>query len=359
MPTFYRFNANEPGQGNQIFYSFDDVFVPFDLFSFGNILAWGSNSFGQLGVNDNNIKTSPSQVYYSLVDWKKISSGTDFAAGLRSDGTIWTWGNGEFGKLGNGSTNSSNVPIVLSSQGTNWEEVSCGSRHMGAIKSDGSLFLWGNGDFGQLGRSISDPSSLPIRESTNSNYWRKLSCGEDYNFAISQDNNLWSWGLNTYGQLGSGNTNNRSIPTFVSSGWKQVSSGQFHTAAITTSGNLRATGRNNYGQLGDGTTTNRSSFVTIGSQTNWKQVSCNGYHTAAVRTDGTIWSWGLNDVGQLGHGDTTNRSSPTQIGSDINWKQVYCGKYNTIAVKTDGSLWVWGDNLNNTIGLGTEANSII
>lgn len=361
MPTFYSFNVNQPGE-NQIFYSFDDVFVPVDLFSFGNLLSWGFNASGQLGINDNLSKSFPSDVYYNYYDWKKISSGYDFAAAIRSDGTLWTWGNGEFGKLGDGATNSYNKPVFLSAQGNSWREISCGYRHMGGIKSDGSLFLWGNGDYGQLGRSISDPSSTPLFVTTNSNYWRKISCGNDYNMALSYNNTLWSWGLNNYGQLGSGNTTNRFTPTQIGSAtdWRQVSAGEFHTAAIRGSGILLACGRNNYGQLGNGSDNNSSSLVQVGTDTTWKQVSCNGYHTVAIKTNGTMWAWGLNDNGQLGVGSQTASSTiPIQIGTDINWKQVSCGRYNNVAIKTDGSIWVWGLNDIGQLGLGLSASSII
>ena len=156
--------------------------------------------------------------------------------------------------------------------------------------------------------------------------------------AIKTDGTLWSWGLNSSGQLGDNTRTNKSSPVQTIAGgtnWKQVASGgQYHTAAIKTDGTLWLWGNNGNGRLGDNTTTNKSSPVqTIAGGTNWKQVAGGRYHTAAIKTDGTLWLWGFNSSGQLGGNTTIDKSSPVQtIAAGTNWKQVASGAYHTAAI---------------------------
>ena len=174
---------------------------------------------------------------------------------------------------------------------------------------------------------------------------------------------LWTWGYNYNGQLGDNTATTRSIPIQTFNGgtnWKQVAGGYGHTAAIKTDGTLWTWGRNSYGQLGNNTISKRRTPVqTLNGGTNWKQVSCGNDHTAAIKTDGTLWTWGSNNPnGQLGTNDTTQRNTPVQtLNGGSNWKQVACGRYYTTAVKTDGTLWSWGNNGNGQLGDNTAGNS--
>ena len=357
MPTFYSFNTSP--SGNTSFFSFDDTFVPADFFNQGDLFAWGSNTFGELGVGDNSNRQTPDIVYYGFYDWKTISSKNNSAAVINYNGSLYTWGNNTDGQLGNGANgaeNSSNVPVPIT---TLCVDVSCGYRHMAIVKNDGTLWSWGNGQYGQLARgSNTNLSNIPIQISSLS--YKKVFCGNDCTFGINIYDNLYAVGRNDYGQLGAGDTVNKTSITLISGSFKSISSGEFHTVGITLTNQLRATGRNDYGQLGRDNLTNSSSFVTIGSDTNWKQVSCNGNHTIAIKTNGTMWAWGSNYEGQLGVGvGIASTAKPMQVGTDINWKQVSCGKSCTVAVKTDGSIWSWGLNDINQLGLGSGLDSII
>ncbi|NBR14828.1 MAG: hypothetical protein EBU01_09665, partial [Crocinitomicaceae bacterium] len=144
------------------------------------------------------------------------------------------------------------------------------------------------------------------------------------------------------------------VTTFVGgTNWKQVACGTKHTAAIKTDGTLWTWGRNSYGQLGDNTTTTRSTPVQVfGSANNWKQVSGGRSNTAAIKTDGTLWTWGSN---ALGANNTTVSITPiTTFAGGTNWKQVSCGGYSyTAAIKTDGTLWTWGSDYQAMLGTNT------
>lgn len=151
-----------------------------------------------------------------------------------------------------------------------------------------------------------------------------IALGRQYSAAIKTDGTLWTWGENSYGQLGDNSTTNRSSPVQTVAGgtWIDVNCGRGHTIAIKTDGTLWAWGLNTNGQLGDNSITHRSSPVQIiSSGNNWKYVSAGGYHSSAIKTDGTLWTWGRNNKGQLGTNDITHRSSPVQtIAGGSTWK---------------------------------------
>jgi alpha-tubulin suppressor-like RCC1 family protein len=221
------------------------------------------------------------------------------------------------------------------------------------------LWTWGRNSYGNLGDNTVTSRVTPVTTTAGGANWKQVSCGSDYTAAIKTDGTLWTWGLNAYGQLGINNTTDRSTPVTTFAGgtnWKQVSCGRLHTTAIKTDGTLWTWGLNAYGQLGINNTTSPicTPITTFAGGTNWKQVSGCFFHTAAIKTDGTLWTWGYNYNGQLGINNTTDRSTPvTTFAGGTNWKQVSGGGYHTTAIKTDGTLWTWGRNNNGQLGNNT------
>jgi len=277
---------------------------------------------------------------------------------------LFTWGNNSSGQLGY-TIFSAESPVQVGSL-INWKQIGAckaSGAHAGCVKTDGTLWTWGLNSSGQLGLSDTTSRSSPVQVGTLTN-WKQVSCGGNASFShtacVKTDGTLWTWGPNGLGQLGLGDTTSRSSPVQVGSltNWKQIFVGGWYNACVKTDGTLWTWGFNN-GNLGLGDTTSRSSPVQVGTLTNWKQVSCgsDAEHTACVKTDGTLWMWGSNSTyGQLGLGDTTSRSSPVQVGTLTNWKQVSCGPYHTACVKTDGTLWSWGRNTNGRLGVGDFTN---
>jgi len=180
----------------------------------------------------------------------------------------------------------------------------------------------------------------------SSDSWRYISAGNTHALAIKCDGTLWAWGCNGRGQLGTGDTINRSRPVQVgtSNNWTAITAGCNFSAGIlagrfkSCAAVIYTWGENSSGQLGDNTTLDRSSPVqTSSSYTNWKQVSAGDSHFAAIQTDGTIWTWGSNQNGELGVSDRVNRSSPVQIqDSGTGWFQVSAGQCVTAALKDNG-----------------------
>jgi alpha-tubulin suppressor-like RCC1 family protein len=358
MPTFYKYTQNGT------VYSFDDTFVPAEAFTQGALWAWGYNSYGQVGNNSSGGDvTTPVTVYGSGLTWKQVAGGNSFSAAIKTDGTLWTWGANSYGQLGNNTTTPQCTPVTVPSAANTWKQVSCGSGNVGSVKSDGTLWVWGRNDKGQLGNNTTTSVLTPIQTYINGTNWKQVSCAFFHTAAVKTDGTLWTWGYNAYGQLGLNDTVQRLTPTQVgsSTNWKQVSCGQYHTSAVKSDGTLWTWGINNYGQLG----TNSSSSVstpttTFGGGSNWSQVYCGYNHTIGIKTDGTLWNWGSNAYGQMGtnqvnipNGQSFNKLTPvtTTLGG-TNWKQAAGGNGFTIAVKTDGTLWTWGSSIHGQIGTG-------
>ena len=253
---------------------------------------------------------------------------------------LWTWGIGLWGLLGDNTIAYKSSPVQTIAGGTNWKSVSAGWYYTTAIKTDGTLWTWGYNNYGQLGDNTLDNKSSPVQTISAGTNWKSVAGGLYHTAAIKTDGTLWLWGRNNNVQLGDNTQVNKSSPVqTISAGtnWKSVAAGFYNTAAIKTDGTLWTWGYNNYGQLGDNTTTHKSSPVqTIAAGTNWKSVAGGRYHTAAIKTDGTLWTWGQNNYGQIGDNTTVNKSSPVQtIAGGTNWKSVAAGYEHTAATKDD------------------------
>jgi len=218
-----------------------------------------------------------------------------------------------------------------------------------------ALFTWGKNTSGQLGLGNTTNRSSPNQVGALIN-WANIAGGGNFFLASKLDGTLWSWGGNAQGQLGLGNTTSYSSPKQIGSlaSWLTVACGYAHSLVIKTDGTLWAWGQGTDGRLGLGNVTYYSSPKQVGALTNWAVVSGGAYHSVAVKTDGTLWAWGFNSQGQLGLGDIASRSSPVQVGGLNTWSKVIGGSQHTVAVKTDGTLWTWGYNVLGQLGLGNN-----
>jgi alpha-tubulin suppressor-like RCC1 family protein len=328
---------------------------------YGTLWTWGHDSYGQLGDESTTSKSSPIQTVAGGSDWLKTSGGFYQTAAIKSDGTLWSCGYNYSGELGDGTTTLRSSPVQTISGGTDWAEISCGQNHTAAIKSDGTLWLWGYNNRGQLGDNTTTGKSSPVQTVTGGTDWESVSCGYNHTMAIKTDGSLWIWGRNDNGQLGDNTIAHKSSPVQTVAGgtnWSKIAGGTARTAAIKTDGTLWSWGYNLYGQLGDETIANKSSPVqTIAGGTDWAQVACGSDHTVAIKTGGTLWTWGRNSLGQLGDETIANKSSPVQtVAGGTNWSKVAGGDAHTAVIKTDGTLWTWGYNDNGELGDETIAN---
>jgi len=321
----------------------------------GAVWAWGAGGQGQLGLGNRTYYSSPKQVG-ALTNWGFISGGDSFTAALTNGGALWVWGKNDQGQLGLGNRTYYSSPKQVGSL-TNWANVDAGTDHVLARKTDGTLWVWGNNaNFGALGTNNVTNYSSPVQVGALTN-WKSISAGYQFSGAIKTDGTLWMWGKNTQGQLGLGDyTNNKSSPQQVGSltTWKIISCGKNSgsTVAIKTDGTLWSWGYNNSGQLGIGNLTWYSSPKQVGSLTNWVSAVASGLFTIAVNSSGQLYAWGSNAYGQLGQGNTTSISSPVQVGVLTNWSAPAVTGYSCNVIKTDGTLWTWGYNPNGQLGQG-------
>jgi alpha-tubulin suppressor-like RCC1 family protein len=357
----------------------DTYLVPRSYFNTGTLWAWGGNYFGGLGNNTRNNTSSPIQTVSGGLSWKQVANNKNICAGIKTDGSLWTWGFNNFGQMGDNTVVSKSSPVQTISGGTNWRQVSLGGNPSqatstpngaaAAVKSDGTLWTWGRNNYGQLGDNTTVNKSSPVQTVASGGIWNQVSTNSmGHTAAVKTDGTLWTWGYNARGQLGNNLTVNQSSPIQTVAGgtnWRSVAVGGLYTMAIKTNGTLWAWGRNYQGQLGDNTTNDTSSPIqTVAAGTNWKQVSAsvgaylgnsNTAFTAGIKTDGTLWIWGVNGYGQLGDNTTTSVSSPIQtIAAGTNWNQVSTGYNFTLAIKNDGTLWSWGAQ---TSGAGAQSSA--
>ena len=325
--------------------------------------AWGRATNGQLGDNTTVSKSSPVSVVGGYTDWSEVSSGDEHSLGLRTNGTTWSWGQANNGRLGNNTaTGNVSSPVSVVGGFTDWCNISAGLNFSLAIRTNGTI--WGSGlqTEGQLGDGTAANKSSPVSVVGGFTDWCQVSAGNNHSAAVRTNGTLWAWGCNGAGRLGNNNTANVSSPVSVVGGltnWCGVSAGGGHTLGLNTSGVLWAWGNGSYGRLGYNCNTTQSSPVSVvGGFTDWCQISAGGYQSAAVRTNGTLWVWGYGHQGQIGdNAGVVQRSSPVSVvGGFTNWCQATSGSQHVFGLRTNGTLWAWGANCYGRLGDGTTVN---
>ena len=313
--------------------------------------SWGSNAYGQLGLGNRTNYSSPNQVG-SLTNWIALTAGSYHSSGVKTDGTLWTWGYNVYGQLGLGNRTNYSSPKQVGSL-TSWLSVASGNYSTYAIKTDGTLWAWGNSQFGQLGLGNTTNYSSPKQVGSLTNWSFFAECGDYSSIALKTDGTLWSWGQNNQGQLGLGNTTYYSSPKQIGAltNWSKICRGGNFTLAVKTDGTLWAWGYNAYGALGQSNTTNYSSPKQIGALTTWTTPGGSAYSSYAITNSGAFYSWGNGTNGELGSGANVSRSSPVQVGALTNWSKLpSSSNVNMMAIKTDGTLWGWGQNSSGQLG---------
>jgi alpha-tubulin suppressor-like RCC1 family protein len=319
-----------------------------------NLYTWGAGGGGALFLNNTITKSSPTQVA-SEANWNKISAGRVNIMATKTDGTLWVAGYATRGQLGTGtSTNDASSPVQVGS-GTNWNKIFSGNQSSFAIKTDGTLWSWGFNTNGQLGLNDIINRSSPVQIGSGTD-WSEISQGKNSSgfqcHAIKTNGTLWTWGRGNFGQLGIGDRVDRSSPVQVGTltSWSKVCSAGQHTLATRTNGTLWTWGENASGQLGHDSLIYRSSPVQVGTDTTWL-TPYGMYSSSAIKTDGTLWTWGYNANGCLGQNNRIYRSSPVQVGTDTTWSSI-SGGFSFIAKKSNGTIWALGSNNSGQLGLG-------
>lgn len=317
----------------------------------------------------------------------KVAAGQSHACALKTDGTVYCWGQGVNGQLGESNSTSfiRQSPIQVADVGgsgylTNVYQIVSGQSHTCALKKDGTVYCWGANASGQLGDNTTSTRYIPVQVKGVGGTGvlsgvSQIAAGFEHTCAVKTDGTMFCWGNSANGQLGDNFNAQRSVPVQVKglngvgllSGVSSIAAGFRHTCAAKTDGSLYCWGQNSVGQLGDGSTTDHFAPVLVfnlGGLTNVSSVSTGQYHTCAVKTDGSAYCWGQGANGRLGLGDATQRLTPVQVvgiggsGTLSNVSQIIAGYAHTCALKTDGSMYCWGYNVYGQLGDNTTSQRL-
>jgi alpha-tubulin suppressor-like RCC1 family protein len=332
----------------------------------GNTLwCWGDGAYGALGNGQTVNETVPQQISKPTAGWTGVSNGGGHGCATRNDGSLWCWGYNKQGELGLGTTASATRPHqVTSPASTGWTSVTAGPNQTCALRSDTTLWCWGYNGSGQLGIGGTTTQYLPQQVTTPaSTGWTGVSAGYSYTCATRSDGTLWCWGYNLFGELGNGNTTNQDLPQQVTDpagiGWTSAVAGGDHTCATRSDTTLWCWGKNLEGELGIGNTTNQDlpQQVTDPASTGWSSAASGGFHTCATRTH-ALWCWGENTSGQLGTGGTTGSDLPQRVvmPTGTGWSLIAAGSFHSCATHTGRTLWCWGNNNQGQLGIGSTTS---
>jgi alpha-tubulin suppressor-like RCC1 family protein len=318
--------------------------------------AWGRNDYGQLGDGTTiSPRTQPAQVG-SYDDWDQVASGFLHSAGIRQDGSLWAWGQNEYGNLGTTGPFLSGTQISVATTDTSWVLVSVGARHTLALNDDGTLWAFGSNTRGELGDGDRILSRRPLQLQSSAD-WVLAGIGSEHNLAVKTDGSLWTWGLNDYGQLGMGTVGNKNTPIHISDGWSGISGGGSFSLGAKTDGSLWAWGENLQGQCGTSGGSQAAPFR-IGQESTWSDPVSGGSFGLARKNTDELWGWGDNLSAQLG----TDPSelyflTPIPVHPTVSdWLQISAGANHTLSILTDNSLWAWGGNGSGQLGSGTAGS---
>ena len=373
----------------------------------GDLWVCGDNSNGRIGLGDSADISTFSMLMSNV---KYVSCGSQDSAIVKKDNTLWACGYNYSGQNGFGDKKEvktfTQVTINVSND---VEKVECGGDSNKILKTDGTVWVCGDSDQGQLGLGSFDKEDkytyvqldqLNVLESelqntnnkneddanalydilstkdygvgnvdlsalikflnfgplSNSNI-KQVACGTFTTVALKTDGTVWVAGTNaSYNNLGISSMAGSDILTFTQipdmNNVSKIACCDYSTFILKNDGTLLAIGQNTYGQLGTGDKTNKNEFVQVA--TNVKDVQCGIDHTFIIKNDGTLWSTGDNDRGILGFEDGADRTSFEQVTTNVS--QVACGDSFALILKTDGTVWGVGSNMEAQLGLG-ESNS--
>lgn len=329
------------------------------------VFSWGRGEDGQLGIGDTSDQDEPTFVdALRGVGVSQIACGSGHTVVLTTDGQVYTWGRGDDGRLGHGDNGWKYVPrIAQSLSGQVIVQVTCGSYHTAAVASNGDLFTWGGGMYGKLGHGNESGHSTPRRvEGLVGLTVSQIACGSRHTAVLTSTGALYTWGDKENGVAGHGDTEGHQytpklLERMAGKRVIQLSACGFHTGCLTDSHEVYTWGEGKFGRLGHGTERNCHSPRLVESLLGKRpvQVACGGFHTAAITEDGKMWTFGGGEHGQLGHGDKVNKVKPTVVLAleGIFVSQITCGWSHSVALTSKGRVYTWGNGDHGKLGHGS------
>lgn len=327
----------------------------------GDVKCWGNNPNGLLG-NNSQVSTSAAPVDATILSGPFVDVAGGYSGhmcALKNDGTVWCWGLGSNGQLGNGSNASSRTAVQATGL-TDVVSLIAGYRHTCATKANGSMWCWGQAGTIGDGSSVNKNTPQPVNGMESGVIG--MAAGNSYSCATKSDGSAWCWGSNGNGRLGDGTTTTSFVPVRVKNVTNLIAmtGGYDHTCATRADRTVWCWGAALNGQLGNGVTSGDflEPLQVPGIDNVWV-LSTGDHHNCAVKLDRTAWCWGKNNHGQLGNGLTANASGVVQVLNMDNVTSISAiGYTHTCATRSDGSAWCWGENNYGQLGndnLGTRS----
>eukprot|EP00569_Conticribra_weissflogii_P016347 CAMPEP_0171399114 /NCGR_PEP_ID=MMETSP0880-20121228/6388_1 /TAXON_ID=67004 /ORGANISM="Thalassiosira weissflogii, Strain CCMP1336" /LENGTH=839 /DNA_ID=CAMNT_0011913219 /DNA_START=41 /DNA_END=2560 /DNA_ORIENTATION=- len=329
------------------------------------VYSWGRGEDGQLGIGDTSDQDEPTYVdALRGVGVKQIACGSGHTVVLTGDGEVYTWGRGDDGRLGHGDNGWKYVPrLTHSLTGQIITHVTCGSYHTAAVSSNGDLYTWGGGMYGKLGHGNESGHSTPKRvEALFGLTIVDIACGSRHTAVVTNKGCLYTWGDKENGVAGHGDTEGyQYTPKLLErlSGKKvvQLSACGFHTGCLTDQGEVYTWGEGKFGRLGHGQERNCHSPRLVESLLGKRprQIACGGFHSAVITHDGKMYTFGGGEHGQLGHGDKVNKVKPTLVQAldGVVLQQITCGWSHSVALTAEGEVYTWGNGDHGKLGHGS------
>jgi alpha-tubulin suppressor-like RCC1 family protein len=367
--------------------------------SAGQLYAFGSNKYGQLASTTNNgtLNPNPTPTPVSLPGATgpvvQIAAGGYHSLVLTASGQLYAFGENRFGQLGsavnNGTSNANPTPTPISLPGATGPvvQIAAGSSHSLVLTASGQLYAFGENRFGQLGSATSNgtedpnPNPTPVSLPGATGPVVQIAAGQLHSLALTASGQLYAFGYNRYGQLGSatnnGTNNPNPNPTPVTlpgatGPIMQIDAGSFYSLALTASGQLYAFGHNRYGQLGSATNNGTDKAnpspmpVTLPGETGpVVQIGADVSDSLAVTAAGQLYSFGNNFYGQLGsatnNGTENANPTPTHVslpGATGPVVQIGAGDSDSLAVTAAGQLYAFGNNFYGQLGIATNSGAL-
>ncbi|ETN64680.1 hect E3 ubiquitin ligase [Anopheles darlingi] len=315
----------------------------------GKLYATGYGAGGRLGIGGTDSVTTPTLVeslQHVMIKKVAVNSGGKHCLALSSDGEVFSWGEGEDGKLGHGNRDSYDRPKLIEAlSGIGVIDIACGSAHSACITSQGHVLTWGKGRYGRLGHGDSEDQLQPKLVEALLGYRAiDIACGsgDAQTLCITDDDNVWSWGDGDYGKLGRGGSDGCKVPMKIESlaglGVTKVECGSQFSVALTRSGSVYTWGKGDYHRLGHGNTDHVRRPKKVAALQGKKIISIatGSLHCVACSDGGEVFTWGDNDEGQLGDGTVSAIQRPRLVQS-LQGKhivKVICGSAHTLALST-------------------------
>jgi alpha-tubulin suppressor-like RCC1 family protein len=328
------------------------------------VVTWGRGEDGQLGHGDAESQHLP-MVVQSLEgeECDEIICGAEYTIAVsHSKQKIWSWGWGDFGRLGHGNPFDLFLPKQISSLcNIKIKLVACGDSHTMVVTGAGEVFSFGRNQNGQLGLGSRIDCMIPTKiVELGAHKVESVGCGAEHTAACTEGGKVFSWGWGLYGNLGLGDNQDRLVPTEVSTFTqnkthvKTVACGWRHTCAVSDKGELFTFGWSKYGQLGhgDNETSDIPKKVAAVEGATVTQVSGGWRHTMALDSDGKVYACGWNQYGQVGNGNSDDVNTIVQVKAlDGEFAtMIRCGWRHSLAVTKSGKLFTWGRGVHGQLG---------